>query len=84
MLRYTVVLLSAPEGGFLVHVPAIPGCFTEGDTVEDALDAAKDVIESLLAVRWERGEDMPTEIAPAIVAAVDVPNVAGVKTGSAG
>ena len=31
---YTMIFEPAEEGGYIVHVPALPGCFTEGDTLE--------------------------------------------------
>jgi predicted RNase H-like HicB family nuclease len=71
MVRYTVVLLPAPEGGYVVHVPALNDAVTEGDTVDECLANARDLIENVLAVMAERGDDIPTEIAPAITATVD-------------
>jgi antitoxin HicB len=51
---YSVVLEPDDEtGGFVVHVPALPGCHTEGDTRDEAISMAQDAItayiESLLA-----------------------------------
>jgi predicted RNase H-like HicB family nuclease len=37
MRQYPVLLTPAAEGGYTVTVPALPGCITEGDTVEEAL-----------------------------------------------
>ena len=58
---YTVVLEPMDEGGFLVHVPALPEVVTSGGTEAEALDMAKDAIELVLESRRERGEDIPTE-----------------------
>lgn len=38
------MLKEAEEGGFIVTVPALDGCITEGDTMEDALENAKEAI----------------------------------------
>ncbi|MFQ5825220.1 MAG: type II toxin-antitoxin system HicB family antitoxin [bacterium] len=43
-MKFLVVLESAEEGGFNVSVPALDGCFTEGDTEEEALENAKEAI----------------------------------------
>jgi len=43
-MKYTIVLEEAEEGGFAVSVPALPGCISEGDTYEEALDNIKDAI----------------------------------------
>lgn len=42
---YTVVLEPAEEGGYNVHVPALAGCFTQGDTLDEALANAREAIQ---------------------------------------
>ncbi len=43
--RYTVVLTPDVEsGGYSVRVPALPGCFTHGDTVEESIREARGAI----------------------------------------
>lgn len=58
---YSVVLEPAEEGGFIVHVPALPEVCTEGDSDVEALAMAKDAIELVIASRLERGEPIPVE-----------------------
>lgn len=41
---YDVILEPSDEGGFTVYVPALPGCISEGDTEEEALENIKDAI----------------------------------------
>jgi len=43
-MKFYVVLEPAEEGGFNVSVPALDGCFTEGDTEEEALRNAREAI----------------------------------------
>jgi predicted RNase H-like HicB family nuclease len=43
-MRFFVVLEPAKEGGFNVSVPALDGCFTQGDTEKEALKNAKEAI----------------------------------------
>ena len=43
-MKFNVVLNKAAEGGFDVTVPALDGCFTQGETLEDALKNAKEAI----------------------------------------
>ncbi len=54
-LNIKVVLHPAEEGGFWVEVPALPGCVSQGETKEEALNAVKEAIslhlESLGAYR---------------------------------
>ena len=52
--RYTIILHpDVEEGGYTVTVPALPGCITQGETIEEAITMAKDAIrlhiESLIA-----------------------------------
>ncbi|MBM2813251.1 MAG: hypothetical protein HW421_13 [Ignavibacteria bacterium] len=43
-MHFNVVLENAEEGGYNVIVPALNGCFTQGDTEEEALINAKEAI----------------------------------------
>ena len=38
--RYTVVLQREPDGGYHVFCPALPGCHSQGDTLDEALAIA--------------------------------------------
>jgi antitoxin HicB len=44
-LTYKILLHKAEEGGYTVTVPALPGCITEGDNIDEALAKAKEAIE---------------------------------------
>lgn len=35
-MRLNVVFEASDDGGYTVYVPALPGCISEGDTVEEA------------------------------------------------
>lgn len=64
MREYTVVLTPDPEdGGFTVTVPALPGCITEGDTLEEALAMAQDAIELYVESLIAHNEAVPNDIA---------------------
>ena len=57
MRRYTIILHPDPEeSGYTVTVPALPGCATEGDSLEDVLTMAKDAIISYLEPSTRDGE----------------------------
>ncbi len=43
-MKFIVVLEPAEEGGFNVSVPALDGCFTQGETEEESLKNAKEAI----------------------------------------
>ena len=45
MRHYAIFLHPDPEeGGYSVTVPALPGCFTQGETMEEAIERAKEAI----------------------------------------
>lgn len=53
--KYQVVLHPDTEdGGYWVECPALPGCASQGDTVEEALEMIKDAIEGHLEVIREK------------------------------
>ncbi|MEK7794294.1 MAG: type II toxin-antitoxin system HicB family antitoxin [Candidatus Hydrogenedentota bacterium] len=58
---YTVHFEPAEEGGFVVSVPALPGCFTQGETYDDAVAMAQDAIECYLGAIVKLGEPIPEE-----------------------
>mgnify|MGYP000969833451 FL=1 len=60
-LTYRILLRKEPEGGYTVLVPALPGCITYGETIEEAIKMAKEAIELYLESMIENGEDIPTE-----------------------
>jgi len=43
-MKFIVVLEPAEEGGFNASIPALDGCFTQGESKEDALKNAKEAI----------------------------------------
>ena len=43
-MKFYVTLEPAEEGGFNASVPALEGCFTQGETEEEALENAKEAI----------------------------------------
>jgi predicted RNase H-like HicB family nuclease len=69
MRRYTILL--APDfedGGYIVTVPALEGCVTEGDTIEEALANARDAIQGYVESMTANGEAVPEEpLAPQLL-----------------
>ncbi len=49
-MKIKVVVHEAEEGGFWAEVPAIPGCATEGDTLEELIANLHEAIEGCLSV----------------------------------
>ncbi|KKD34515.1 MAG: type II toxin-antitoxin system HicB family antitoxin [Limnoraphis robusta] len=49
-MQIKAVIHTAEEGGYWAEVPALPGCITEGDTMEEVLTNLQDAIEGWLEV----------------------------------
>lgn len=60
-IQYPILLRREPEGGFTVTVPALPGCVTWGDTLDEAIGNAKEAIELYLESLTAHGEEIPSE-----------------------
>jgi len=56
MYTYKIHLHREAEGGFTVTVPALPGCITYGEDVDEAIAMAKEAIELYIEELQERGE----------------------------
>ncbi len=61
MLKYTVILVPEEEGGYSVELPALPGCYTQGETREEAIAMAKEAIELYLESCKAHNEPIPEE-----------------------
>jgi predicted RNase H-like HicB family nuclease len=53
-MNIKAVIHPAEEGGYWAEVPALPGCITEGDTIDEVMANLKDAIEGWLDVANER------------------------------
>ena len=62
MTAFTIVLEIEEDGGYVVSVPALPGCFTQGDSREEALENAREAIELYIEELKARGEAIPVEL----------------------
>ena len=56
-MKIRAVIHLAEEGGYWAEVPALPGCITEGDTLEEVTVNLKDAIKGWLEVANERQVD---------------------------
>ena len=54
-MKIKIILTSEKEGGYTVKIPVLDGCFTQGETIEEAIENAKEAVELYL-------EDEPFEI----------------------
>ena len=55
-MRLKIVLEPSDEGGYTAYVPTLPGCISEGDSVEEALGNVREAIELYLEVQADEEE----------------------------
>jgi len=58
---YKLRLVPEPDGGYTVFVPALPGCITFGENVDEAIEMAKEAIGLYVEELTERGEPIPDD-----------------------
>lgn len=60
--EYRVILEADHEaGGYVVWVPALPGCASEGDSIEEALGNIREAIQCYVESALKHGEAVPNE-----------------------
>ena len=59
--NFTALFQPAEEGGYNVFVPALPGCVTQGETLDEAKKMAEDAIRAYCESLVKVGEPIPHE-----------------------
>lgn len=62
MQHYAVVIHEDPDGGFWGEVPALPGCYSQGETVDDLKHNIREAIAGVLEVLKEQGRKPDSNI----------------------
>jgi predicted RNase H-like HicB family nuclease len=60
-MQYTVIVHNAEEGGYWVEVPSLPGCYSQGETIDEAMDNVKEAIELHIQGLKDEGQAVPKE-----------------------
>ncbi len=58
-MTYFIQLIPEEEGGFSVRVPGLPGCYSQGETREEAIENVKEAISLWLEAAAEGQEECP-------------------------
>jgi len=58
---YHILLTPEDEGGFSVAFPALPGCFTQCETIEEGVEMAKEAINLYIESLEEDGKPVPDD-----------------------
>jgi len=66
-MTYTVVIRAGNEGGYVVTVPALPGCVSQGATRRQALSNIKEAIEVYIESLLEDGLPIPVQAGAELV-----------------
>lgn len=73
MRKYTIILEpDTEEGGYTVIVPALPGCITQGDTIEECIQRAQEAITGYIESLRSVGEIVPEETERPQMITIDV------------
>ncbi len=57
-MKLKAIIHEAEEGGYWAEVPALPGCVTQGETVEEVTSHLREAIEGWLSVETPEAEGM--------------------------
>jgi predicted RNase H-like HicB family nuclease len=60
-MEYSVIIHIAEEGGYWVEVPALPGCFSQGETIEKTLANVREATELHVESLREEGQEIPRD-----------------------
>jgi predicted RNase H-like HicB family nuclease len=60
-MEYTILIHKADEDGFWAEVPALSGCFSQGETIEETIANTKEAIELHISCLREDGEEIPVD-----------------------
>jgi antitoxin HicB len=58
-LAYSVTLDPDPEGGYVAHIKDLPGCFTQGETLEETMANIQEARELWIETAYEMGDPIP-------------------------
>lgn len=72
-MTYTVHIEPAEEGGYVAFFPALPGCHTQGETIEEVIAMAKDALALYLTFLREQGDPIPLERSQPRRVGIDLP-----------
>ena len=60
-MRQVILIPDLEDGGYVVEVPSLPGCYSQGETVEEALENIKDAIQGYIEILKSDGLPIPPD-----------------------
>lgn len=73
MSSYDYLIVIHPDdtdGGFWTEVPALPGCGSQGETMDEAIEMTKDAIQAFIESMRKHGETPPADATVAVTVTV--------------
>ena len=61
-MTFAALFIHSPEGGYVVRVPALPGCVTQGRTLPEAIDMARDAVQGYTESLRRHGDPIPDDV----------------------
>jgi antitoxin HicB len=58
-LKYPISLEEAPEGGYFIQIKDLPGCFSQGETIEESLENIDEARKLWIESMYEDGNQIP-------------------------
>ena len=60
-MEYTIIMHQAEEGGYWAEVPVLPGCYSQGESIEETMENIREAIETHLEALKEDQQEIPSE-----------------------
>lgn len=60
-IEYTIIIHPAEEGGYWAEIPALPGCYSQGETLDEVMLNIREAMEAHIKALKEDGQEIPVE-----------------------
>lgn len=60
--KFRVIIEQDEDGVYIISCPSLKGCYSQGDTIEEAIENIKDAIRLHIEARETLGEPIPIEV----------------------
>lgn len=68
-MRQVIFIPDLEDGGYVAEVPSLPGCYSQGETLEEATANIQEAIQGYIEALEADGLPVPTEDIPPVVVA---------------
>lgn len=68
-MRQVVLVPDMEDGGYIAEVPSLPGCYSQGETIEEAMTNIREAIQGYIEALEADGLPVPSEDTPPVVVA---------------